>query len=300
MAVTTRRADWLPNLLVTLAKASGVGYLAASYTVSRWLTRPSPGKPRRTPADLGLAWGPLSCRTEDGLRLAGWAAAPARPRGTVVLFHGHRSNRAGTLERTALLVNAGYRCVAFDHRAHGESEGRKSSFGYHEARDVQAVLRLVRRQWPGEPCAAVGISMGAAALCFAGRADGGFDAVVLESVYRDIVSAFVHRIKTIYPPWFARLAPGIVRVTERRLRAQMHQIAPIAHVHRLSPAPVLMLTGTEDPHAPPDESRQVFERLTGPREFWLVPGAAHRDVLEVAGPAYRERVVGFLDRYLVA
>ena len=52
--------------------ATGVGYLAAAYTVSRWLTRASPGKPKTTPTELGLYWQPLVCRTADGFRLAGW------------------------------------------------------------------------------------------------------------------------------------------------------------------------------------------------------------------------------------
>ena len=34
-----------------------------------------------------------------------------------------------------------------EHRLHGESGGRKSSFGYHEGRDVAAVLNLVRDRW---------------------------------------------------------------------------------------------------------------------------------------------------------
>ena len=103
----------------------------------------------------------------DGLRLAGWVVTPSRPRATVVICHGVRSNREATLGRIAFLTAAGYRCVAFDHRAHGASPGKRTSFGYHEARDVAAIHALARGAWPRQPCAALGISMGAAALCFA-------------------------------------------------------------------------------------------------------------------------------------
>src|SRR5262249_37475828 len=143
--------SWLTDLLTGLAAASGVGYVAAAYGGSRGLTRVTPGAPRRTPSDLGLAWEPLTCRTADGLRLVGWAVTPPRPRGTVALFHGLRAGRAQTLGRTALLAAAGYRCVAFDHRAHGQSGGRRSSFGYYEGRDAAAVLALLRQRWPHQP-----------------------------------------------------------------------------------------------------------------------------------------------------
>src|SRR5439155_19498212 len=105
-------------------------------------------RPAPTPAALGLDWGPLACRTSDGLLLKGWGVAPPAPRATVALFHGLRQNRAQALDRMALLVRAGYRCVAFDHRAHGESGGRRTSFGFREARDVTAVLDLVADRWP--------------------------------------------------------------------------------------------------------------------------------------------------------
>src|SRR5947209_3993568 len=93
------RPPWFPDLLGTLATASGIGYLAAAYTVSRWLTRPTPGKPRQSPADQGLSWERLECRTADRLRLAGWVVTPSRPRATIMLFHGVRNNREQMLSR---------------------------------------------------------------------------------------------------------------------------------------------------------------------------------------------------------
>src|SRR4051794_4985553 len=102
--------SWLADMLSGLALATGVGYVAAAYTMSRWLTRASPRRLQRTPTEYGLPWEPLECRTADGLRLAGWVVTPARPRATVLLFHGIRENREQTLDRTAFLAVAGYRC----------------------------------------------------------------------------------------------------------------------------------------------------------------------------------------------
>src|SRR5687768_14235222 len=120
MSQTQVRASWLQETLAGLATVSGVGYLATAYTISRWLTRGAPGPLPEAPSDRGLGWEPLECRSSDGYRLAGWAVAPPAPHGTVVLFHGLRSNRAHSLDRTLFLTRAGYRCVAFDHRAHAE------------------------------------------------------------------------------------------------------------------------------------------------------------------------------------
>src|SRR5437899_1308585 len=89
----------LSEAFAEVALASGIGYLAASYAASRWLTKASPGSPRRTPADLGLACELAECSTTDGHRLKGWIVTPARPRASVVLLHGLHHNREQTLGR---------------------------------------------------------------------------------------------------------------------------------------------------------------------------------------------------------
>lgn len=294
------QTSWLHEMLAGLAVASGVGYVATAYTASRWLTRSSRGVPEALPSEHGLAWEALECVTADGLRLVGWVMEPPAPRATVVLFHGMRRNRGQTVGRCAFLVRAGYRCVAFDHRAHGESAGRRTSFGYFESRDVCAVLGLVQRRWPGQPCAALGNSMGAAALCYASPLIPGLAAVILESLYYDLASAFRNRIGCGYPPWFRRFAPGIIWVTERRLRLRLAQLSPAENIARLGPIPVLVLTGQEDLHAPPEDAERLHARCQGPKELYLVPGAGHRDVCEAGGEEYRQRVLDFLGRRLGA
>lgn len=290
--------SWLPEMLTRLALASGVGHVAAAYSVSRWLTRPTRGGPLRTPSGYGLIWEPLECRTADALRLTGWVVSPARPRGTVGLFHGLRQDRGQTLDRTAFLVAAGYRCVAFDHRAHGTSGGKQTSFGFHEARDVAAVLDLIQRRWPHDPQAALGISMGAAALCFAANRVRHLQAVILESMYHDIAGAFVRRIGNKFPPWFKQLSDGVIWVTERRLRLRLDQLAPAEFIGGLAPAPVLLLTGTADQHAPPEDIERLLQRCRGPREICLVSNAGHMDICETGGEFYRNSILDFLERRL--
>jgi alpha-beta hydrolase superfamily lysophospholipase len=209
------------------------------------------------------------------------------------------NNREQTLGRLAFLAAAGYRCIAFDHRAHGESTGRHTSFGFYESRDVLAVLDFLRERWPHEPRAAVGISMGAAALCYAAERARAFDAIILESLYHDIGRAFASHIHT-YPHWFKHLDQSILWLTERRLGVRMGKLAPVEHIGDFAPTPVLLLTGSLDPHAPPDDTRHLFERCRGPRELCFVPNAGHRDLFESGGQLYQSRVLDFLKRRLAA
>ncbi len=290
----------LTSVFMNALFATGIGYVGAAYFASRWLTRPKHRKPERDPGELDISWESITCRTRDGLRLVGWSVEPTSPRGTVAMFHGLRCTRALFLERMAILVRAGYRCVSFDHRAHGESQGRRTSFGFYEGLDVAAVLNYVKQRWPESPRIAHGISMGAAAICFGAEHARGADAIVLESLYHDIKTAFTTRINAGFPGWYGRLMRGIVWITEKRLGLKMEDLTPADHIGRLAPAPVLLITGTEDTHASPDDATRLYERCDGPRELVLVPGAGHCDLLEVAGPAYDEHVLGFLERWVPA
>jgi len=300
MNLTANRSSWLQETLASLAVASGIGYVATVYTVSRWLTRSTRTKPTLPDDAWNCTWQELECRTSDGLKLKGWAITPPHPRATIAIFHGIRGDRTRTLNRVALLVRAGYRCVAFDHRAHGESDGRVTSFGYFEGRDVSAVLDLIRHAWPSERRVALGVSMGAAALCYSPEAARACDAIILESVYHDLLSTFHNRIGTEFPGWFRHFSKGVVWLTERRLRLRMEQLSPWRCIHELAPAPVLLLTGERDEHATPEEVRLIYESCREPREFHIIPEAGHTDIVEVGGRRYEELILGFLERRLAA
>jgi uncharacterized protein len=296
--VAAPRASWFTHVWTLLAAASGIGYLATAYSVSRWLTRTSRGKPRRPEQTADWHLEDIRCRTADGLRLAGWVVTPPKPRATIALFHGLRGNRSTLWNRIVFLAEAGYRCVAFDHRGHGQSEGRLTSFGFCESRDVEAIVDFIERRWPGQPRAALGVSMGAAALCYSFSRTRDWNALILESMYHDLGQAFRTRVGANYPAWFKRFHRGVIWITERRLGLRLSDLAPIQHMSKLAPTPVMLLTGSDDPHAPPGDLQELFDRCQEPREISLVIGAGHEDVCEQGGAEYQRLILDFLHRRL--
>lgn len=293
-------ATTLSEKLLRLGLRTRLGRWAAAFLVSRWLTRPPREAILRTPSHLGLDWEPLSLVTADGVALSGWLVTPPRPRATVLLFHGIESTRERMLSRIEFLAPAGYRCVAVDHRAHGESGGNSSSFGFHERHDVCAVLALARQHWPAQPIALLGMSMGAAAIAYAAQEVRSLvRAVILESLYHDVLTAFHNRLAAgHYPDYFHALTPDVIRLCEWRLGQPAHRLSPAEHMSTFGPTPVLLVTGSEDHHATPDEAVRLSQRLAGQGQLLLVPGAGHENVCEVGGRLYRQSIVDFLDRYL--
>ena len=173
-----------------------------------------------------------------------------------------------------------------------ESPGEHITFGSLERRDARAALDQVHREFPGQPVAAVGTSLGGAAAILADPPLP-LQALVLESVYPTIEEGTANRLRIRFGPLGPPLAPLLLAQLRPRLGISPAALRPIDRIGRVR-CPVFILSGTRDEHTTEDETRALFARAAEPKRLWLVPGAAHVDLLRFAGKEYEQRVLGFL------
>src|SRR5581483_2565732 len=236
------------------------------------------------PTDLGAT--PMVFPSHSGATLRGWFIPGVPGRGAVVLVHGIHADRRVMLGRTRFLHRAGYAVLLFDLQSHGESTGDRITFGAKEARDVEAAIDVMRTKAPGERIGLIAVSLGGAAALYASPLN--VDALVIESVYPSIVQATRDRVGPVLTPLFLwQLRP--------RLGLHARDLRPIDHIGRV-PSPIFVMSGAEDRHTTPEESEAMFAAASDPKEFWLVPGAAHDDLHAVAKTEYERRVLSFLHR----
>lgn len=102
-------------------------------------------------------------KNERGQRLEAWYTRTNQPKGTVLLFHGHASNKAKIRDEQAYFRSLGFSTLAVDFRAHGNSEGNVCTIGYQEVGDAKAAYEWVKKT--GETNVVLwGVSMGAATV----------------------------------------------------------------------------------------------------------------------------------------
>lgn len=216
--------------------------------------------------------------------------------GVVVLLHGIHGNRTAMVGRARFLALGGYASVLVDLHAHGESEGARITLGDQERYTVRAAVQHARKWMPGRPVAVIGVSLGGAAATLASPLD--VDAMVLESVYPDIDSAVEHRVAARLGSRLRALAgvPAwlLLAQIEPRLGVSRTGLRPVDRMGDVG-CPVLIASGTEDPHTPPSEAERLFAAAVQPKELWLVEGAAHVDLHRAAPAEYERRVLRFLD-----
>lgn len=254
------------------------------------LSKPMPVRVGSPPPDLRAEV--VAIPSRSGSVLSGWLCHAGHPRGTVVLMHGVRANRLSMVERARFIRGQGYDVLLFDFQAHGESPGEHITFGYRESRDAEAALAFARAKLPGGPVAAIGTSMGGAALLLAHHPLT-LNALVLEAVYPTLEDAVSNRLADrlgfLGPP----LAPLLLLQVGPRLGVPAEALRPIDHIGDVG-CPVFVLGGTADDRTTPEETKRLFSAAREPKQLWLVPGAAHVDLARFAPAEYRRRVLAFL------
>ena len=271
--MTPRRTALLAFVVVAAAAAvfEGVPAVAAGALLGPVRsTRPGPA--------------PAGCVERNfqgaGVRLNGWFCTGSAPRrGSIVILHGVADTRrsvAGLVQRFAA---QGLDVVAYDSRAHGESEGEFCTYGYYEKQDLRRVLDVLR---PG-PVVLMGTSLGAAVALQAAAGDARVTGVVAAEVFSDLRTIARDRTPAFVPDWIVRKA---FRVAERRAGFSADEVSPV-HAARAIPVPVLLIHGDNDRDTRPDHSQRVMAALSGPKRLILVDGARHNESLR-GGAAWVE------------
>jgi uncharacterized protein len=204
----------------------------------------------------------------DGVRLQGWRCrATGARRATIVYLHGIADNRtsaAGVIQR---FVPRGFDVVAYDSRAHGESDGDICTYGFFEKKDLGRALDTV----DGGPVVLLGTSLGAAVAILEAADDRRVATVVAAETFADLRTVAVERAPFFFTASIIRRA---FQLAAERGRFDIDAVSPEDAAARIS-VPVLLVHGAADVDTRPEHSQRVFRALHGPKRLILVPGATH-------------------------
>jgi fermentation-respiration switch protein FrsA (DUF1100 family) len=87
----------------------------------------------------------------------------------------------------------------------------------------------------------------------------------------------------------ADVARTVLPVLGPMLVWSFDSVEKISRVH----APLSFIQGDQDEIIPLRLGQKLFAAAPEPKSFWIVEGARHNDILEVAGQRYRQRLRSF-------
>jgi fermentation-respiration switch protein FrsA (DUF1100 family) len=312
-----RRLNWLKRVFWILTILIGVFLLVVVPYALSWLLinhsyhfpDPDSGK---TPATFGLGYESVTFSSEPGIQLRGWflpaqenatsfgGDSTKEAKGTMVLIHGLNRTRVEMLTRAVFLAQNGYNALLFDLRHHGESEGKVSSLGFYERRDVRAALDYLKTQRHLQNHLGLwGVSMGATASLLAFAESPEVSCSIADSPFLSFEDTIVHHAHLLLGLPRFPIVDLVLLMTSHRLGFRKEDFDLRKTVRELGPRPILLVAGTADQRMPPEIVKTLYAIATSPQKrLLLIDGAKHGAAYRIATNKYQQAVLEFLDRTL--
>ena len=241
------------------------GYIAivvAVYFGQRYLqyypNRDAPGKPADNDAGEMRE---LMVKTEDGLDLLAWFAAPKKKGGKIIiLYHGnagHIGHRAGKMRQ---FINAGYGVYLCEYRGYGGNRGSIGEEGLYK--DARSALKwLDANGYPASQWILYGESLGSGpavqmAVKFQPKT------LILEAAF----SSAVDMGKALYP-WLP---------VSYLIKDKFDNISKIKSVR----SNLLMIHGDNDEVIPYRLAQKLYDAANHPKQLVIIDDGHHNDLYE--------------------
>lgn len=219
----------------------------------------------------------------------------AQKRNVAVVCHGHSWNHINSVKYAKIFYDLGYDVVLYDHAYFGQSDGKFTTLGFYEHRDLSTVLDKVKQRF-GKDCLLVlhGESMGAATVLGVLGVRSDIDAVVADcpfsrtmAYYREVCA------ETVHLPGFP-IVDFANAQSKRKFGYDFNKYNPIDAVAN-SKAPICFIHGAADRFIFPHHSEDMYKvSKNSLSELHIVPRAQHARSYQTDPEGYKKIVAEFL------
>lgn len=237
----------------------------------------------------------------DGLKLHGFYLPAKDAKRFVILSHGYRGSRFGTMSFMAKYLHE-HQCnlLFMEQRCCGDSEGKYITFGALEQWDVQRwAIYVSERNKDHLPIYLYGHSMGASAVLMASGhmlppevkgliADCGFHSMAGQM--RDMAANWFHLHHI--PFLLMRVDLFCYLLAGFRMKD-----ADTTEALKKNTRPVLFFHGEKDTYVYPQSSFQNYSLCRAPKELVIVPGAKHLCSSYADPELYQHKMMEFFEKY---
>lgn len=244
-----------------------------------------------TPDDFGLNFEEITLKTSDNLQLSGWFIPNKNTDKTVILLHGYPADKGNILPSLAFLAQH-YNLLLFDFRYLGQSEGKYSTAGANETKDLAAAIEWLKHRGINN-IGIWGFSLGGAVALMTANQHPEVKAVVSESSYANLnlMASSLYRLPSLNQPlaWLTRMW-GILL-----LRIDIINISPAKHAQNLR-LPILIIHSRNDKIIPFSHALQIQNALrhNSKAQFWFENDLTHGQL----NKNYQQKITKFFQRHL--
>lgn len=234
----------------------------------------------------------------NGYRLKAVFLKPLETTRTVIICHGVTENKINSMKYARLFERLGFNSVVFDHRRHGDSGGKTTSFGYYEKIDLQSIVLEVRERIGKRALLGIhGESMGAATtILYAGTYEDKADFLVVDCPFSDFTEQILHVLRTETPLRTSMMLRIGNLFLKMRDGYSTNLVSPREVIQNIT-IPVLFIHSLEDEFILPYMTEELFEAKIGGKMLKLFPKGAHAKSFNDNPLQYEQTIQEFLGRY---
>ncbi|MDC0008181.1 lysophospholipase [bacterium] len=276
-----------------------VGFAVTHFIAPYIIIQPYRANLDITPANYNASYEKLAIYTEDSLRLSGYLikSDSIKLKGIIIMVHGVGGCKEHFIPLGAKLSKIGISSIVFDGRAHGESEGQYSTYGYYEKKDVKKVVDFIKSRYTDIPVGIWGNSLGGAIALQAMAYDSRLDFGIIESTFANM-DEIVFDYKKRYLKGF-----GLKFVSDYALyRAgniadfDPNEVRPVNAVKEIT-KPMFIAHGDADKLIAFKYGETLFQNLKSTNKIWYpVENAGHSNLGEKGGKAYQKALFDFIQK----
>ncbi|WP_427138661.1 alpha/beta hydrolase [Psychrobacillus psychrodurans] len=233
--------------------------------------------------------------SKNGYSLKAIFVEPLETNNYVVICHGVTENKINSLRFVRMFERLGFNSVVYDHRRHGDSGGKTTSFGFYEKVDLQSIVEAVRERAGKDAVLGIhGESMGAATtLLYAGSIIDDADFYISDCAFSDFEQQVFH-IMTQTTPLRTSLA---IRFANLFLKLRdgytLNLVSPIDVIDKIE-KPVLFIHSLQDDFILPKMTEDLYEKKQGPKTLKLFDIGEHAKSFNENSKEYEQVVADFL------
>lgn len=235
--------------------------------------------------------------SKNGYSLKAVFVEPLETKNYVIICHGVTENKINSLRFVRMFEKLGFNSIVYDHRRHGDSGGKTTSFGFYEKIDLQAIVEAVRKR-AGEN-AIIGIhgeSMGAATtILYAGSIQDDADFYISDCSFSNFEEQ-VYNIMRQTTPLRSSLAIRFANLfLKMRDGYTFNLVSPIDVVDHIE-KPVLFIHSLQDDFILPKMTEELYEKKKEPKTLKLFEIGAHAKSFNENSEEYEQVVADFLQQ----
>jgi fermentation-respiration switch protein FrsA (DUF1100 family) len=214
----------------------------------------------------------------------------------MILSHGVTVHSLNSMKYARLFLKLGWNVVLYDHRRHGKSEGKTTSYGYYEKLDLQSIVHWVKEQFGSTIFLGIhGESMGAATtLLYAGMEDGA-DFYIVDCPFSDLEELLAYRLKQDFHLPKQLVMPAANIILKWREGYSFKDVSPISVVDQIK-HPVLFIHSKEDDYILPKMTEQLHAKKMGAKRMYLAPVGTHARSYADNPEEYEQVIESFLEK----